>query len=210
MAGTGPTRVGVLGGTFDPIHNGHLAITAAARRRHDLEYVLLIPAREAPHKREAPVAGAEHRLAMARLAAEGRAGLRVSDCELNRPGPSYTVDTMRQLREELGPGAGIYFIIGSDMVPDLPAWKEPWELIRLCTLVVAARPAWPMEALDSLAPWLSADQLAQIKAAAVFTTAHPVSSTEVRRRVALGGPISDLVPGPVARYISQNKLYRAP
>jgi len=205
---TTPRRVAVFGGTFDPIHNGHLTVAEAAAAQHRLDTVIFVPARRPPHKASEPSAPAEHRLAMIRLAVEGRPGFEVSDCELTRPGTSYTVDTMRRFRRRLPPGTRLYFIAGSDSVPELPAWRDLAGLTELCTLVVAARPGRPLEELDALLEHLPEERVAAIKAAAVATTASPVSATEVRRRLAAGRPVAELVPDAVARYIAENKLYK--
>jgi nicotinate-nucleotide adenylyltransferase len=203
-----PTRrVGLLGGSFDPVHNGHLDIARAARDAHKLDALLFIPAAQQPHKTEPPGAPGEHRLAMIELAIANEPAFRASDCELDRPGPSYTIDTVRRFKRELGPGARLFFIIGSDSVDALPAWKEAESLLDLCTFVVAARPGDPLDHIDELAGRLPDRHVRMLRDAAVESTHNPVSATEVRRRVAQGRPIGDLVPPPVAAYIANNHLY---
>jgi len=201
-------RVGILGGTFDPIHLGHLEIANAAREQHRLDRVIFVAARRQPMKPSDPVAAGEQRLAMVELAIAGRPGFSASDCELKRPGTSFTIDTVREHRAKLGSSAELFFILGSDSVRDLPNWRDLDELAGLCTLVVAARPGWPLDALDVLEARLTPEQAGAIKAAVVRCTANTASASEVRRRVAQGEPIAGLVSPAVAGYIAQNKLYR--
>lgn len=201
-------RVGILGGTFDPIHLGHLEIAKAAREQHQLDRVIFVAARRQPMKPSDPVATGEQRLAMVELAIAGRPGSSASDCELKRPGTSFTIDTVREHRAKLGSSAELFFILGSDSVRDLPNWRNLDELAELCTLVVAARPGWPLDALNVLDTRLTPKQAGAIKAAVVRCTANITSASEVRSRVARGEPIAGLVPPAVAGYIAQNKLYR--
>ena len=204
-----PARVGLFGGTFDPIHTGHLEIARAARDGHDLDRVILIPARQQPIKASGPVASGEHRLAMIEAAIREEPGFTASDCELRRPGKSFTIDTVRAFRDDLGPTVRLFFILGSDSLPELRYWRQLERLVTLCTLVVAARPGWPLDELDKLAGVLSDEDVATLKAAMVRTTASGASSTEVRNRLAGFEAIDGLVPGPVAQYIAENKLYRS-
>ena len=201
-------RVGVFGGSFDPIHNGHIRVAEAALTQHQLDCVLFVPVRQQPHKAGSPEASGEHRLAMVKLAIEGNQAFSASDCELRRQGKSFTIDTIRELRRQLSPGAELFFILGADSVPELPMWKDLDELRGLCTFVVAARPGWPPDALDVLSRHLPAERVAAMRDAAVRTTDVRVSSTDIRERVAGGASIEGLVPRPVVLYITENKLYR--
>jgi len=200
-------RVGVFGGSFDPIHNAHLEIAGAALRLHELDRVIFVPARHQPHKPQAPCAPAEHRLAMIRLAIQAHPAFCVSERELTRPGKSFTIDTIRELQERLPAGTALLFIVGSDSVPEFPRWRSLEELAERCLFVVAARPGWPLEALDALSSRLSPERVAAVKDAAIRTPAAPVSSTDIRARVAAGASIRGLVPDAVADYIARNKLY---
>lgn len=209
MAQAGHDRVGIFGGTFDPIHLGHLQVAQAARDQHRLDRVIFVPARRQPMKPSDPVASGRHRVAMARLAIEGQTAFSVSDCELARPGKSFTIDTVLEFRTELGPDAELFFILGSDSVRDLPNWHEVESLAELCTLVVAARPGWPIDALDALEERLPAERIAAMKTAAVRCTANAAASSEIRRRIAEGETVDGLVPATVAAYVAKNKLYSA-
>ena len=209
VAQAGHDRVGIFGGTFDPIHLGHLQVAQAARDQHRLARVILVPARCQPMKPSAPDASGRHRVAMIELAIEGQPALSVSDCELDRPGKSFTIDTILEFRAELGPDTELFFILGSDSIRDLPKWHEVERLAELCTLIVAARPGWPMDALDALEGQLTAERIAAMKTDAVRCTANAAAASEIRRRVAEDEPVDDLVPAAVAAYVAKNKLYSA-
>jgi nicotinate-nucleotide adenylyltransferase len=194
-------KIGILGGTFDPIHRGHLRLAAEVRRKLGLGRVVLIPAAAQPLKAGRHGASVEDRLQMCALAAEGEPWLGVSDVEARTEGPSYTVDTLRTLRAALGPRTRIYFIAGADVLADLPRWRAVDEVLALATFVVATRPG---HALD-LAPLAGRIDAARI--VPVEVDALPVSSTEVRRRLAEGEPLGDLLPPRVAEYIRAHGLY---
>jgi nicotinate-nucleotide adenylyltransferase len=206
--------VGILGGTFNPPHLGHVALARTARRELELERVLLVPARLPPHKpggEEDP--GAEHRLRMCRLAVDGLAGLLVSAVEIERDGPSYTVDTLNELNAS-HPDAELTLILGADIASTLPAWREPARLLELARIAVAPRVGTPPQSvLDALAAVPACGRHAAHTAAGVsFLEMEPVaiSSSAVRARVAAGEPIERLVTDAVAAYIAEHRLYRAP
>ena len=197
-------RIGVLGGTFDPVHNGHLVMAERARDELGLDRVILIPAGTPMSKADQPVTPPGHRLMMLRRAVEGREKLSVSVIELDRPGPSYTSDTLRGLCRRYGDEAEIYFILGSDSLAYLHSWYEPEVIISLCRLAVVPRPDFPIpadEELDRLLPGL---------AARVVRLKDPVgdyNATEIRELAGKRQPIDHLVPPAVADYIHTNYLY---
>ena len=199
-----PPRIGVLGGTFDPIHNGHLVIAEEARARLALERVLFIPAQTSPLKIGRQTAEARHRCRMLALAIAGNPAFEISRTDLERPGPSYTVDMLRLLRQELPAGAEIYFIMGQDSLVTMPHWRAPEEIVRLCRLVVANRPGYAPDVagLEQAIPGLR-EALILLE-----TPELSVSSSELRRRVQMGWPIRYQVPEEVAAYIREQKLYR--
>ncbi|MGH2904673.1 MAG: nicotinate-nucleotide adenylyltransferase [Solirubrobacteraceae bacterium] len=200
----GARSIGILGGTFNPPHRGHLALAGHAQAELGLDRVLLIPARNAPHKGEQEDPGPERRLEMCRLAvdAEGLAGLEACALELERDGPSYTVDTLREINER-DPEAELTFIVGADMARTLAAWREPRALVELAGLAVAEREdADRGEVLRELDP-LGA------KVTFLGMPMLEVSSSEVRERVRRGESIDDLVAPAVAEYIVAHGLYRA-
>jgi nicotinate-nucleotide adenylyltransferase len=197
-----PHTIGVLGGTFNPPHRGHLALASHARAELGLERVLLMPAYSAPHKGEEGDPGPERRLEMCRLAVDGEAGLEVCALEIERGGPSYTVDTLRAIKQS-DPEAELTFIVGADMARTLPAWREPRALVELAGLAVAEREdAGRGEVLRALAP---------LRARVKFLGMPmlEVSSSQVRERVRYGESIEDLVAPEVAAYIAEHGLYGA-
>jgi nicotinate-nucleotide adenylyltransferase len=198
-------RLGLLGGTFDPVHNGHLMIAEEARQRFHLEEVRFIPAGQPPHKHGRPVTPAHDRLAMVRLAIADKPAFTVSSMEIERAGLSYTVDTLIQVRREEGPNCELYFIVGGDALPDLLSWRTPERVLELCVLVAFRRPAVAPLDLEKLRARLPA------AAEKVLTVAGPqfaVSGTEIRRRVHAGLPVGELVPPAVVSYIESHALYR--
>jgi nicotinate-nucleotide adenylyltransferase len=194
-------RVGLMGGTFDPIHQGHLEAAAAALDCARLDEVLLVPAGKPPHK-SGTRASAADRLAMSRLAASGRPGIGVWDWEALRSGPSYTVDTLRAFREER-PADEPFLILGWDAARDIRTWRDPDEVLRLATLVVVGRPGLEPPTPEAL-------RLAGIdpeRAIPCVTLTPDVAATTVRRRAATGEPLGDLVPPAVLDYIRERGLY---
>ena len=198
-------RVGVLGGTFDPIHLAHLIVAEEARVRLALDHVVFIPAGEPWLKAEQPATPPGVRLDMVRQAVDCNTHFRVSSVEVDRPGPSYSVDTLELLLQEEGPAAELYFILGMDAIADLPRWHAPERFLELCTPVVFARADQGPAGLDELER-----RLPGIKRRVTFLDGPivEISSTDIRRRVALGESIRYLVPSKVERYISEHGLYR--
>ncbi|MBI3722863.1 nicotinate (nicotinamide) nucleotide adenylyltransferase [bacterium] len=204
-------RTGILGGSFNPIHNGHLAIARAARAALGLDRVVLVISARPPHKQgDTTLAPPEDRLAMARLAVLGEKGLEVSDLELEREGPSYTIDTVRSfLREDAG--GEVHFIVGADGLSLLSSWKEIHELLRIGGFAVVARPGFdPREEIERARPALGADAAERLLRGILPMTPVAVSATEIRARVEEGRSIEGLVPEAVREYISARGLYRKP
>ncbi len=197
--------MGVMGGTFDPVHVAHLIIAEEARVRLGLEEVVFIPAGQPWLKAASPVSPAEARLQMVRLAVSSNPFFRVSDMEVARQGPSYTVDTLQALHEELGVGAELYFIIGFDSLADLPRWKEPQRILQQCTLVLFPRPGQAMSLLDETERTLPG---VKAKARVMEGPVMGISSTEIRHRVAEGLSVRYLVPADVEQFIAERGLYR--
>ncbi len=200
MAGS----LGILGGTFDPVHLGHLAMAQAVAEQLGLEQVLFLPAAVAPHKQGLRCAPAPARYEMVRLAIAGHPLFALSDIELRRSGVSYTVDSLRQLRS-LYPGRQLYFIIGADSLSQLPTWHCIQEQLQLAVFVAAGRPGY-QEELDGLGPLLAAARAGRILTLA--TPAYDISSTQIRQAVARGESLAGLVPAAVESYIYRTGLYR--
>ncbi|MDX6667725.1 MAG: nicotinate-nucleotide adenylyltransferase [Solirubrobacteraceae bacterium] len=196
-------RIGILGGTFNPPHIGHVACARAAAEQLGLDGVWLMPVAAPPHKRAEQDPGAEHRLALCRLAADEDERLSASAFEIERGGPSYTVDTLAALRADR-PDDELTFVAGGDMAMSLPDWREPARVLELATFAVAERDALRREQIvAALGALPGADRIAFLDMPRV-----DVSSSRVRERVAAGEPVEDLVPAAVARYIEQRGLYR--
>ena len=198
----GPHTIGILGGTFNPPHRGHLALAKQAKAELGLDRVLLMPAHSAPHKGDEGDPGPERRLEMCRLAVADEAGIQACGLEIERGGPSYTVDTLKAIHER-NEGTKLTFIVGADMARTLPAWREPRALVELADLAVAEREdTGREEVLRALAP---------LGASAAFLKMPliEVSSSQVRERVHAGESIEGLVEPAVARYIAEHGLYGA-
>jgi len=197
-------NMGVLGGTFDPIHNGHLVIAEETMAQLNLAEILFVPAGYPWLKAGSPISAAEHRFQMVRLAIADKPRFKVSTMEIDRAGPSYAVDTITELQGKLGVGDELFFILGRDTLAELPQWKEPGQLIKMCLLATVPRPGCPMPDLDRLET--SIPGLSQ----RVILLDEPevdISASEVRDRVARGLSISHLVPEVVVEYIGLHKLY---
>lgn len=192
-------RIGVMGGTFDPIHYGHLVAAEEARYQLDLDRVLFVPAGRPWQKED--VTSATHRLEMTRLATQSNERFEVSTLEIDRRGPTYTVDTLRQLRREQR-DASLFFVTGADAILDILTWKDANEALGIATFVAASRPGYDLDRLGSL----GADVRARI--VVIHVPALAISSTDIRDRVTRGAPIRYLVPDAVADYIAFNDLYR--
>lgn len=199
-------KVILFGGTFDPIHTGHLEVAQAARAYLNAAEVIFIPARRSPHKHTAPVASEQDRLHMLRLAVQGRKGLEVSDCEYHRPAPSFTVDTVRAFRDRM-PLACLIWLVGADAVKDLPRWHQIDRLMTLCTLAVMVRAGYPKPDFALCQPYFSPEQIRQLEANIVPVPLLDISATEIRRRLAEGEDVSGLLPPPVLEYIRSEGLY---
>ena len=197
-------NIGVIGGTFDPIHNGHLMIAEEARTRLNLAEVLFIPAGQPWLKTDRPISEAEHRVQMVRLATADRPYFRLSTIEIERGGPSYTVDTLTELQAQLRAEDKLFLILGWDSLAELVQWLEPSRLVKMCYLAVVPRLGYPrpnLKALNRAIPGLSR------RVTLMEGPQIDVSASEIRDRVARGLSIRHLVPEPVNRYIKEHKLY---
>jgi len=200
----------LFGGTFDPIHNGHLIVCRAVAELLGVQRAVLIPSAQPPHKVGKRVSSATDRLAMTGLAVQGDCTFAVSDCELKREGPSYTLDTVNEVRTAYGPTVPLYWLIGGDSLGELASWHRIAELADACTLVTAARPGW--EGLDaaSLKGVLGSAQIKRIDRHIFETPAIAISATDIRRRVRAGLSIRYLVPETIRQYIDDHGLYTTP
>lgn len=201
-------RIGLFGGSFDPVHRGHLLLADCCWRQAGLDRVDFMPTAQQPLKPRGPVASETDRLAMLRLAIEGRPEFALSLVEIKRGGVSYTVETLRQLRRET-PDAEFFFLMGADALADFPTWREPAAICELATPLVVRRAGTPPPDFDALAAFVSAERLTAIRAHEIEMPATPISSSHIRRLVAEGGDWQSLVPADVAHYIEERGLYRS-
>jgi nicotinate-nucleotide adenylyltransferase len=215
-------RTGVLGGTFDPIHLGHIRVATAAADALGLDQVLLLPSRTPPHRPIDPSASIYHRFAMAALAAAGDTRLVTCDIELGRPGPSYTADTLRVLRASGLDHSQLFFLIGADAFAEIATWRDYPALLELAHFVVCSRPGCAAGTMPSRLPTLAARMVTlPSHAATAPASMHPriylldastpdISSTVIRARARTGQPLADLVAPDVDSYISRHGLYGDP
>lgn len=219
-------RVGLLGGTLDPIHLGHIETASAARIALALDRVHVLPSNVPPHRTERPVASGYHRFAMTALAVNGVDGLLASDLEMTAPGRSYTSETLMRFREAQGLAASqIFFITGADAFAEIATWHRYPEVLDLANFIVVSRPGFPVDVLRDRLPEL-AERLVSLPAQQpgagsrqaenshttiflVDARTPDVSSTAIRKRLAEGRSIRGLVPAPVERHIAQHGLYSA-
>jgi nicotinate-nucleotide adenylyltransferase len=195
-------RLGILGGTFNPPHLGHLVAAQEAYLQLRLDRVMLIPARTPPHKPVEDEPGAEHRFELCRLAVDGDERFAVSDLEMARSGPSFTVDTLDQLHSQ-APDSELFLIVGGDVAAGLPRWREPERVLSLATLIVAKRRGTARSSIDAALHGLRGGDRTEF-----FEMPRiGISSTMVRTRVRARQPIRYLVPDTVARYIEEHRLY---
>lgn len=197
-------KIGIMGGTFDPIHLGHLFIAEAAREQFELERVLFIPAAVPPHKQALEISSARHRYLMTVLAVESHPQFFVSDLEIRRSGPSYAVDTMETLVEEFGDAAQLFFITGADALCGLPTWRNPERLLEICRFIAASRPGCnDLERVKS-----GFGKAGKERIHTLTTPELEISATDIRQRVACGKSIRYMVPEAVEHYIRKEGLYR--
>lgn len=199
-------RVGILGGTFDPVHCGHVEIARRALEEAALDRVIFIPAGSPRLKSSVPTAAPEHRLAMLRLATEETAGFEVSEIELGRSGPTKTVETLQQLRRELGDGAELVFILGLDVLARFDQWIEPERVVEQARLLAVSRPGYGD---FDWADFYVRNPYALGRVDCIESTAIDISASELRRRLASGAPVAGLLPDAVERYLREHGLYAA-
>ena len=218
------SRLGLLGGSFNPVHNGHLAIARQTRESIELDQVLFVPTNHPPHKQNGDMASARDRYEMVRLAISSDLTLAISDVEILRPGKSYSIDTVRLLRQEYGAQTQLFFLIGLDAFLEFPSWREPQALLDLCPFVVLSRPGLSFQALSTVAllPPIPRSSLADLDTGRLSRLDVPlgaqrltclqlspcaVSASDIRTRVRRGLPVANLLPPLVESYILQHHLY---
>lgn len=201
-------RLGILGGSFDPVHFGHLLLAETCREQCGLEQVWFLPAAAPPHKLGRALTPANHRLAMLQLAIAGHDAFAVSPLEIERGGVSYTVQTLAELQQRQ-PDAELFFLMGADSLQDLPTWREPARVCQLAIPVVVRRRGSPEPELDVLRELVSAERLERIRQYQVQMPVVEFSSTAIRQSVAAGRSIRYQMPRAVEKYIQSQGLYLA-
>lgn len=201
-------RIGLYGGSFDPIHFGHLISARCIAEQIGLDRVILIPSARPPHKQGQAITDPKHRLAMTRLAVEGDPLFEVSEVELHRAGPSYTFDTVQQFQSVLGASADLFWIIGADSLPELPSWYRIGDLVQRVSIITARRPGFPSPDIAPLAAVVGEAYAQRLLTQCCVTPEIDISSTAIRSRAVLERPIRYLVPEGVASYILNEGLYR--
>jgi nicotinate-nucleotide adenylyltransferase len=211
-------RIGIFGGTFNPVHQGHLIAAEEIRQRFQLQRIIFVPSARPPHKPNLELMDAKHRLEMARLAIEGNPHFDISSIELDRSGYSYSVETVQSFRKEFGEDAALFFIIGADAFPELNSWHEPERLIGLCNFIVLSRPGFSFDEVFQRVEETFGIKDHEEKDRVSLPNGHflylaeitpvGISSTLIRSRIREGGAIKYLLPEPVESYILSNNLYK--
>lgn len=197
-------KIGIMGGTFDPIHIGHLVTAEAVRNEYSLDRVLFIPAANPPHKKDQHVTPAFHRYIMTAMATYSNPFFHVSSIEMDRPGPSYTIDTIYELRKRYGTQTEIYFITGADAIQEIPTWDRIEELLGICHFIAATRPGC-VPSVDNIKEHFG--ELGEQKIHRLNTPELEISSTDIRERIKKGYSIKYIVPESVENYIIKEGLY---
>ena len=200
-------RLGIFGGSFDPVHFGHLLLAECCREECRLDQVWFVPAAVPPHKRPGAVASASQRVEMLRLATGGHEAFHVSTLEVDRGGVSYTVETLEAVRREQ-PAAELFFLMGADSLADLPTWRAPARICELVSPIVVGRAGAPPPDYSVLGPFVAADRLDAIRQLRVEMPAVDLRASDLRRRIAAGLSIRYRTPRAVEKYIDAQRLYR--
>ena len=200
-------RIGIFGGTFDPVHPGHLILAEQCREQGKLDQVLFVPAALPPHKREQALTPFAQRAEMLTLAISGHPAFRVEEMEKDRAGPSFTVDTLTQLHTAR-PNDELCFILGSDSVHDLPLWYQPRRILELATLLVVARADWPAFSAQQVKESLQLGDDFALRYQIVEAPLITLASRDIRRRIAEGRSVRYMIPRAVEAYIEDKGLYR--
>jgi nicotinate-nucleotide adenylyltransferase len=199
-------RVGIFGGTFDPVHLGHLMVAEQCREQGRLDQVWFVPAPRPPHKLDRAVSPFGQRVEMLALAIAGNPAFRIDEIEKERTGPSYTADTL-QLFHQRQPELDLSLLIGSDCLPDLPRWHQPEQIVERAALLVVARPGWPILSVEELRDSLNLGGEVPLRMQVVPVPLIDLSSTDLRRRAGAGHSLRYLVPRAVECYVQEKRLY---
>jgi nicotinate-nucleotide adenylyltransferase len=197
----------IYGGTFDPIHNGHLKVAAYALEELDADELIFVPAKRSPFKKIFPAADANDRLEMIKIAISGRSNFKTSDFELKGKDPSYTIDTVERFKSESEPGTKFYLLVGADGAKELYKWYRINDLLEICTICLMVRPGFEVPDFAQYGFGLDINQIEKLKKHVLSNPLIDVSSTEIRSLVASGQDVSDKIPANVFEYIKTHHLY---
>jgi nicotinate-nucleotide adenylyltransferase len=199
-------RIGIMGGTFDPIHKGHLALAKAAMDEFVLSKVIFIPAGTPPHKKPGDVTDKEHRYNMVRLAIRGKKGYSISRMELDRKGLSYAVDTFNALKKRYGRKVKLFYIMGLDSINEILDWRKPLDLFKLCEFIVGTRPGTKIRTFKRLVKFPPLQK--EVDKIHLMELKENISSSDIRQKIKEGKSVSAVVPKAIENYIRKNKLYK--
>lgn len=199
-------NIGIFGGSFDPVHLGHLLLAEQCLEAAELDQILFVPAAIPPHKQDIKLTRSENRLDMLRLAIGGNDRFSIDTCELDREGISFTVDTLKHYKQQ-SPGKNLFLLIGADSLDEFHTWKDPKEICDLATPLVVSRPGSDPIDYEKLAPFTTASTLQRAKSISFQSRQVEISSTEIRARIGAGKSIRYLTPRAVEQYILEKKLY---
>ncbi|NQU18292.1 MAG: nicotinate-nucleotide adenylyltransferase [Candidatus Saganbacteria bacterium] len=199
-------RIGIMGGTFNPVHNGHLAIAEEAMRKFVLDRVVFVPSGLPPHKTKAEIIDKEDRFKMVELAIKGWPHFFASRIEMDRPGYSYAIDTFKDFHKKFGKKAKLFYIMGLDSVNDILNWRKPLELFKFCEFVVATRPGSSMRIFQRLVKFPPLER--EVDKIHLIEVRIDISATEIRKRIKKGKSISKVVPAKVKNYIKKERLFQ--
>ncbi|MHC5112203.1 MAG: nicotinate-nucleotide adenylyltransferase [Planctomycetota bacterium] len=201
-------RIGLLGGSFNPVHNGHLITARAAAEAGNLDRIVLLPSAHPPHKIVDTLSNADDRVAMLERATAGESFFEVSRFDVDREGPTYSIDTVAHFKSTLGDDVAVSWLIGADSLAELHTWHRVAELVALTTIFTMVRPGWEEIDWSPLTAAVGADHVQSLRAGILRTPAIDISSTQIRHRVATSQSVRYLVPDAVATYIAERGLYR--
>jgi nicotinate-nucleotide adenylyltransferase len=202
-------KIVLFGGTFDPVHLGHITVAEAVVEKIDAEQLIFIPTKRSPLKNSFPTAGNNHRIKMLSLAISGKKLFSLSDYELKDPGPGYTIHTVRHFKNLHGPDCSICWLMGADSIDDLPRWYKITELIDECNLCTMYRAGFAKPDFTKYEKVWGAERVKKLQNNIIETPLIPISSTQIREKLAAGEDVSDMLDPAVADYIQKNKLYRS-
>ncbi|MEA3494275.1 MAG: nicotinate-nucleotide adenylyltransferase [Candidatus Margulisiibacteriota bacterium] len=199
-------RIGIMGGTFDPIHKGHLALAKAAMEEFVLNEIIFIPSGHPPHKKKDEVTDKEHRYNMVGKAIHGKKGLKISRIELDRKGVSFAVDTFNALEKKFGKKAKLFYIMGLDSINEILEWRKPLELFKLCEFIVGTRPGTKIRTFKRLVKFPPLQK--EVDKIHLMELKENISSSDIRQKLREGKSVSTVVPKIIENYIKANELYQ--